>query len=77
MSLFENYPREMSEMDQQVRHYAAICGIDPADRPALDLVMHDHASTGARATLRGLLILRLKVEAGMLDAGLELPPEDQ
>ena len=74
MSLLENYPHELHDMDQQVKHYAAICGLDPEDKAVMDQCLHDHDAKGAKATLRGLLILRLKVEAGMMGAGLDLPP---
>lgn len=70
MSLFEHYPQEIQDMDKQVRHYAAICGVDHQSDIEIQAVMTDHAATGARATLRGLLILRMKVQAGMMEAGL-------
>lgn len=70
MSLFEHYPQELHDMDAQVRHYAAICGLDHQNETEIQAVVTDHAATGARATLRGLLILRMKVQAGMMEAGL-------
>ncbi len=70
MSLFEHYPQELREIEAQIRHYAAICGVDLEDVPELDRIIHDHAASGARETLRALLILRLKVQTGMMDAGM-------
>lgn len=78
MSGFENYSREMAELDQEIHHYAAICGIDLADRPALRRCLEapggDSADSQAHATLHGLLILRIKVETEMLEQGLRPPP---
>lgn len=78
MSGFENYPRELSELDHEIRHYAAICGVDLADRVALRRCLDDHhdswAEDKARETLRGLLLLRIKVETEMLENGLEPHP---
>lgn len=73
MSGFENYPTELKDLDAQIRHYAVICGIDPAQALQLDQVFHDHGATGYRETLRALLILRLKVETEMLQDG-QTPP---
>lgn len=70
MSLFEHYPQEIHEIEAQIRHYAAICGLEAGDQTALNAVIHDHTASGARETLRALLILKLKVEASMMDAGI-------
>ncbi len=70
MSLFENYPRELHELEAEIRHYGAICSIDVTNKIILEQVVHDHQATGARGTLRALLILKMKVETGMIDAGM-------
>jgi len=82
MSGFENYPAELAELDHEIRHYAAVCGVDLADRIAVKMCLDD--LTGAQAghpeaarsreTLRGLLMLRLRIETEMLQDGRR-PPE--
>ncbi|HEX6735058.1 MAG TPA: hypothetical protein VF096_09610 [Azonexus sp.] len=78
MSGFEHYERELRELDHEILHYAALCGIDPADRPALLACLRQRQSSWpedkARQTLEGLLVLRLKLEAEMLEFGLTAPP---
>lgn len=78
MSGFENYSREMADLDQEIHHYAAICGVDLADRVALRRCLEapcgSRASGQAQETLHGLLILRIKVETEMLEQGLRPPP---
>jgi hypothetical protein len=32
MSLLEHYERDLSDLDREIRHYAAICGVDVANR---------------------------------------------
>lgn len=76
MSGFEHYPKELADLDAQIRHYAAVCGIDPLQYGALESVFHDHHASGHRETLRALLILRLKVETEMLQDGLIPPASD-
>lgn len=80
MSLMANYPHELRELERQIRNYAAICGVEAENARELDEVIHDRNATGTRETLRALLILRLKVEAGMMDVGFtphsELPEEN-
>lgn len=75
MSLFAQYPQELEDMERQVRRSAAACGINPDDQAALETCLHDHAAKGARATLRAMLILRMKVQADMMSAGLSLTPK--
>ena len=70
MSLFEHYPRELHELEAEIRHYGAICSVDVTNKAVLEQVVHDHEATGARGTLRALLILQMKVETGMMDAGM-------
>lgn len=76
MSGFENYPTELKELDAQIRHYAAICGIDWAQPLLLEQVVHDHTATGHLETLRAMLILRLQVETEMLQDGQTPPLSD-
>ncbi len=78
MSGFEHYERELAEIDHEIRHYAAVCGVNLADRGQVDaclLVHHDGwAADKARESLRGLLVLRIKLEAEMLEQGFAPPP---
>ena len=74
MSGFENYSHEMNELDHEIIHYAAICGVDLADQPAIQACLEEPHATWAedkaRQTLRGLLILRIKLETEMIEQGL-------
>ncbi len=78
MSGFEHYDRELKELDHEIHRYAAICGVDLANRYELDACLRDHhaewADDKARESLQGLLILRLKLEAEMLELGFSPPP---
>ncbi len=78
MSGFEHYDRELAELDNEIRHYAAVCGIDLANRYEIDACLRQHhdgwAADKARESLHGLLILRLKLEAEMLELGFSPPP---
>ncbi|MDP3637127.1 MAG: hypothetical protein U0989_15850 [Azonexus sp.] len=78
MSGFENYDHELAELDHEIRHYAAICGINLAKRYEIDACLkkpHDSWSDDkARENLRGLLILRIKVETEMIQLGFSPPP---
>jgi hypothetical protein len=78
MSGFENYPRELAGLDQEIHHYATICGIDLANRGEVEACMRRHhedrAGDKARETLQGLLILRIKVETEMIELGMMPPP---
>ncbi len=73
MSGFENYEQELSELDREILHYAALCGVDIADHAAIHACINQpHESMSAdktRETLRGLLILRIKIEEEMLAIG--------
>ena len=66
MSGFENYEKELADLDHEILHYATLCGVDIADhaaiRACIDQPHEDWAHDKARETLRGLLILRVKVE---------------
>lgn len=78
MSGFENYEHEIAELDHEIRHYAAICGINLSNRYEIDACLqepHDSSPEDrARENLRGLLILRIKVETEMIELGFSPPP---
>lgn len=78
MSGFENYPQELADLDHEIRHYAAVCGVDLGKRHEIEACLnapHDSwADDKARTTLRGLLVLRIKVETEMMEHGLKPPP---
>jgi len=80
MSGFEHYRQEMRELDHEIFHYAALCGVDPSDRPAINACLEDAHETWAedkaRQSLRGLLLLRLKLESEMIEQGLSPNPLD-
>lgn len=78
MSGFEHYERELAEMDQEIRRYAAICGVNLNNRHEVDACLnepHDgRPRDRAQETLQGLIILRLKLEVEMLEQGFAPPP---
>lgn len=88
MSGFENYAAELAALDKEILHYAALCGVDVADRAAVRACLaRPHAgwaaekgegdaggAARARESLRGLLALRLKIEGEMFALGLSPPP---
>ena len=78
MSGFEHYNTELAELDREIRHYAAVCGVNLADFAALKLCLetpHETwAADKARQSLRGLLFLRMKLETEMLGEGVTAPP---
>lgn len=78
MSGFEHYHHELVELDHEIHRYAAICGVDLADRYALDVCLNEHHDTWAedkaRESLHGLLILRIKLETEMIEQGMSPPP---
>lgn len=78
MSGFENYPRELAGLDHEIRHYAAVCGVDLANRGEVEAFLKlrhgTPAEDQARDTLQGLLILRIKVETEMLEQGMTPSP---
>ncbi len=77
MSGFENYDQELAELDHEIRHYAAICGVDLANRYEIEACLRNHHDTWAedkaRENLRGLLVLRIKVETEMIELGFSPP----
>lgn len=78
MSGFEHYDRELADLDNEIRHYAAVCGVDLAKRSEIDACLRLHhegwVADKARESLQGLLILRIKLEAEMLELGFSPPP---
>lgn len=78
MSGFEHYDRELAGLDHEIRHYAAVCNIDLANRGQLEACLRAHhdgwAADKARETLQGLLILRIKLETEMVELGFTPPP---
>lgn len=78
MSGFEHYGRELRDLDHEIHHYAAVCGVDLGNRHEIDACLRNHHSSWAedkaRQSLQGLLILRLKLEAEMLALGFVPPP---
>jgi hypothetical protein len=78
MSGFEHYERELADLDHEIRHYAAVCGVDLAHRGEIEAclrIRHDTwAADKARETLQGLLILRIKLESNMVELGYSPSP---
>ena len=78
MSGFEHYDQEMAELDHEIHRYAAICGVDLANRYEIDACLKEHhddwADDKARTSLKGLLVLRIKLETEMLELGFSPAP---
>lgn len=78
MSGFEHYDRELRELDIEIHRYAAACRVDLARRheveACLKQVHEGWAADKARETLHGLLVLRIKLEAEMIELGFSPPP---
>ena len=78
MSGFEHYERELANLDHEIRHYAAVCGVDLANRGEIEACLRIRHKTWvaskARDSLHGLLILRIKLESDMLEVGYSPPP---
>lgn len=77
MSGFENYEQELADLDHEIRHYAAICGVNLSNQYEIDACLHhlhdSRAEDRARENLRGLLVLRIKVETEMIELGFSPP----
>ena len=77
MSGFEHYERELKDLDHEILRYAAICGVNLANRHEIDACLRDQhdnwADDKARESLQGLLLLRLKLETEMLEQGIPPP----
>ena len=78
MSIFEHYERELRDLDHEIHRYAMICGVNLARRDEIEACLGDHhdawAEDKARESLGGLLVLRIKLEAEMIELGLSPPP---
>lgn len=78
MSGFEHYQRELTDLDHEIHKYALICGVDLSKRHEIEACLRDHhaswAEDKARESLQGLLILRIKLEAEMIEQGMHPPP---
>ncbi|WP_374325288.1 hypothetical protein [Azonexus sp.] len=78
MSGFEHYQQEIASLDHEIHKYAMLCGVDLSKRHEIDACLAEHHATWAddkaRESLRGLLILRIKVEAEMIEQGMSPPP---
>ncbi|MBU1362567.1 MAG: hypothetical protein KKE51_01935 [Gammaproteobacteria bacterium] len=78
MSGFEHYDRELRDLDNEIHRYAALCGVNLANRHEVDACLRNHhagwADDKARESLHGLLILRIKLEAEMIALGFSPPP---
>lgn len=77
MSGLEHYSEELAALDREIIHHATICHVDLADHAAIHACTNapreTWAADKARETLRGLLLLRIKVETEMLEQGLDPP----
>lgn len=78
MSGFEHYERELADLDHEIHRYAILCNVDLANRQEVELCVNAHHDTWAddkaRVTLKGLLVLRIKLEAEMIELGFSPPP---
>lgn len=78
MSGFEDYDRELRDLDREIHRYAALCRVDLANRGEIEACLRLHhdgwADDKARESLRGLLVLRIKLETEMLSLGFSPPP---
>jgi hypothetical protein len=77
MSGFEHYDAELAELDHEIRHYAAVCGIDLTHAFEVEsLLKRSNESWGddkARQSLQGLIFLRMKLETEMIGEGMVVP----
>ena len=74
MSGFEHYTQELQRIDREIIHWASVSGINPNDPLQLNALRTSQHATGqpnsTAETLRGLLMLRLKLETEMIEVGL-------
>lgn len=65
------------DLDREIHHYAAICGVNLGNRHEVEACLHNHrdnwVSDKARESLQGLLILRIKLETEMIELGFSPP----
>lgn len=78
MSGTEHYEEELAQIDHEILRYAAICGLNLSHdfelRTYMETPNDSWGDDKARQSLQGLLFLRLKLEAEMLEEGLVAPP---
>jgi hypothetical protein len=78
MSGFEHYTSELAKIDHEIRHYAAVCGIDLTHvfetKSLMESPNESWGDDKARQSLQGLLYLRIKLETEMLGEGIVAPP---
>ncbi len=78
MSGFEHYEQELAALDHEIRHYASVCRVSPENRGELEAFLRQTTENSienqVRETLRGLLILRIRLETEMIELGYEVPP---
>ncbi|UCV28323.1 hypothetical protein [Ferribacterium limneticum] len=78
MSGFEHYDRELKDLDNEIHRYAAVCGVNLANRHEIEACLRNHhdswAEDKARESLQGLLVLRIKLETEMIALGFSPPP---
>lgn len=78
MSGYEHYDRELRDLDSEIHRYAAICGVNLANRHEVEACLRVHhgdwVADKASESLKGLLILRIKVETEMVELGFSPPP---
>ena len=77
MGEFEHYGRKLVDLDHEIRQYAAVCGIELANRGEIGVRLRIHHDPGPPArpeTLHGLLILHIKLEAEMVELGFSPSP---
>jgi hypothetical protein len=55
MSSFEHYECELADLDHEIRHHAAICGLDLASRGEGEACLRVHQDTWAADKARGKL----------------------
>ena len=78
MSGFEHYDRELRDLDNEIRRYAALCRVDLTRHHEVEACLMQHhdgwVADKARESLHGLLILRIKLETEMIELGFSPPP---
>jgi hypothetical protein len=78
MSGFEHYGRELRDIDHEIAHWALVCRIDPTDVVQVEACRKEsltvHGADHPYENLHGLLLLRLKLEAEMIEQGMVPPP---
>lgn len=55
MISFEHYECELADLDHEIRHHAAICGVDLASRGEVEACLRVHHDTWAADKARGKL----------------------